>query len=187
MIKTSKKPAIVSYDLDHSVYSATDTITFKYWINNPFANDFSDVRLGAQIRTVNPQSNWIDDWNNDKVITLNSGTYEHQREYERLFKIPTPATEGYYDAHWVILNHNTGIWYDYKEKANAFIIPSPPNPIIIDPTPTPSPSPTPTPTPTPTPPALDDQPPKISGWVMNTNGGIQRAIVTIFINDSLTG
>ncbi len=151
VIKTDKKPSITASSLDYSVYNPRSTVAFAYWIKNPFANDLSNVRLGAQIRTVNPQGNWLDNSNNDKVITLNSGTSESQRKYERLFKLSSSATAGYYDAHWVILKHDTGTWFDHKEKANAFVIESS-SPIII-PTPTPTPTPTdnpPPPTPTPT-------------------------------------
>jgi len=158
VIKTNKKPTILDQDLDYFIYEGSDTLTFKYWINNPFANKIEDVRLGAQIRLTNPQSNWIDDWSSDKVVTLESGTCKgcssiDSQYFVRYFNLPLSAGAGYYDAHWVILNHNTGVWYDNKEEASAFIIESPPSPVIVDPTPTPTPEPTsnpPAPTPSPT-------------------------------------
>jgi len=122
VIETDKKPMIVSCDLDYVLYHGSDTLTFGYWIKNPFANNLEDIRLGAQIRTSNPLIEWIDDSGNDKVVTLNSGTYEGQRKYERFFKLPIFVSAGEYDAHWVLLSHKTGEWYDNKEKANAFVI-----------------------------------------------------------------
>ena len=157
IVKTDKKSTILDRDLDYFIYEGSDTLTFKYWINNPFANKIEDVRLGAQIRSVNSQSNWIDDWSSDKVVTLESGTCKgcssiDSQYFVRYFNLPLSAGAGYYDAHWVILNHNTGIWYDNKEEANSFIIKES-QPVIVDPTPTPTPTPTPSPiaTPTPTP------------------------------------
>ncbi len=122
VVETDKKPTIVSCDLDDILYQGSDTLTFGYWIKNPFANDLEDVRLGAQIRTSNPLIEWIDDSGNDKVITLNSGIYEEQRRYERFFKLPIFASAGDYDANWIVLKHKTGVWYNNKEKANAFVI-----------------------------------------------------------------
>lgn len=124
VIKTDKKPAIVDYDLMYS--PLLNSIIFEYSINNPFANDFENVCLGAQIRTNDPQGVWTDNMDNDKVVTLNSGTYpgmsQYFENYERYFDLPIFAGAGEYDAHWVILNQSTGEWYDNKEKMNAFVI-----------------------------------------------------------------
>jgi hypothetical protein len=118
MIYTSEKPSITYSELNFRIFSPWDTITFKYSIHNPFANKFEGVRLGAQIRTNNPQGTWIDDRTNDKVITLNSGT----NRYSRIFWIPYSISTGNYDAHWVILNDKTGIWFDNRKRLNAFMI-----------------------------------------------------------------
>ncbi len=149
VINTPKRPLLVCWDLEY--YSDFNRIDFEYHIKNPFANDIEDVRLGAQIRTVNPLSNWIDDYSGDKVVTLKSGTHESSKEYGRSFEISPYASYGTYDAHWVILNHNTGVWYDNVEGHSVFMIEMPSQPIIVDPTPTPTAPPTPTPIPTPEP------------------------------------
>ena len=190
IVKTDKKSTILDRDLDYFIYEGSDTLTFKYWINNPFANKIEDVRLGAQIRSVNSQSNWIDDWSSDKVVTLESGTCKgcspiDSQYFVRYFNLPLSAGAGYYDAHWVILNHNTGIWYDNKEKANAFII-NEPQPVIVDPTPTPTPeptsnppaptsSPTPTPTPEPKPDLIISEAQIINGAFYSTTKNIGNA------------
>jgi hypothetical protein len=146
IIDTSEKPSITYSELNFGIFSPWSTITFKYSIHNPFANKFEDVRLGAQIRTNNPQGTWIDDRANDKVITLNSGT----NGYSRIFWIPYSISTGNYDAHWVILKHSTGIWFDNKEELNAILIMSGTSTLpVIAPDPTPTPTPTPTPAPTP--------------------------------------
>ena len=133
--------------------------------------------MGAQIRKVFPQGSWIDDSDNDKVVTLKSGTLEASKEYGRSFEISPYASYGTYDANWVVLNHKTGSWYDNAERHSAFMIEEPILPVIPDPTPTPEPTPTPAPTPTPTPmptptpeptptptpPVIDNEPPRITG------------------------
>lgn len=123
VIKTDEKPYIVDCDLEY--FPMTNSIIFEYWINNPYANDF-EVKLGAQIRTNDPQGEWDDDWDNDKIIVLSSGTYpgmcQDSERFERSFGPLMNVEEESYDAHWVIMNNKTGEGYDDKEEMNAFVI-----------------------------------------------------------------
>lgn len=158
VIKTDKKPKIISADLDYSVYNPGSTIALSYWIENPFANNIPDTKLYAAIRPSGSGESWLEDgnWLNENVVTLGSATNYETWRYNRNFQIPWSASAGYYDVYLRIFNQNTNDLYDYKYLTSAFVIEST-DPIIIDPTPTPTPTdnppppPTPTSTPTPTP------------------------------------
>ncbi|MHB8103490.1 MAG: PKD domain-containing protein [Methanosarcina sp.] len=107
--------------LDQSVSSTRDesgneVLTFVYSINNPSTENIENVRLGAQIRTNDPQGEWIDDPSNDQIITLLPGT----NDYSRTFIVPQSASLGFYDARWVILDDTTGNWIDSKTMTRVF-------------------------------------------------------------------
>lgn len=119
VIKTSKIPTIVSAATDYSVYSPGSTITFSYWINNPFANNIPDTKLYAAIqRSGSGSSNgWLEDnyWPYNSPITLYSGTYSGTQRYEKRYLLSSFSTiAGSYDAYLRIYNQNTNNEYDYK-------------------------------------------------------------------------
>ena len=124
-------------------------MTFVFNIDNPFSNEISKVRLGARIRTHDPQGEWIDDMPNDKVITLKPGA----NDYSRAFKTPSDLSDGLYDAEWVVMDEGTKRWIDYEDMCPILTISTSPAP---DPTPTSQPTSAPTavsPTPDPTAPS----------------------------------
>jgi hypothetical protein len=102
--------------VDISIYPTTaspgDELTFVYSIrwDSPGNRSIPNIRLGARIRTNNPEGSWIDDPANDKVITVLPG----DNDYSRQFRIPSSATAGYYDSGWVILKHTSGTWLNEK-------------------------------------------------------------------------
>ena len=101
---------IIDSSISPNVASPGDTLDFVYSINNPTTSNVYNVRLGARIRTYNPQGVWIDDWNNDKIEIIYPGT----RNYVRSFKVPSTASLGLYDAQWVIVNNLDETWYDSR-------------------------------------------------------------------------
>jgi len=111
---------------DQSIYPNTaspgDILTFVYNINNLTSDAIPNVRLGARIRKSEPQGSWIDDPSRDKVVTLQPGIHD----YSRNFKIPQSVTTGRYDAQWVILHHDTGVWIDSKEMSRILQVTPPP-------------------------------------------------------------
>lgn len=69
VIKTDKKPKIVSSSLDYLVYNPGSKIAFSYWIENPFANNLPDTKLYAAIRPSGSGGSWLEDnsWPNENV------------------------------------------------------------------------------------------------------------------------
>jgi cell wall-associated NlpC family hydrolase len=110
--------------LDQSIYpnvaSAGDKLTFVYNIDNPFSNDIEKVRLGARIRTHEPQGEWIDDVSGDEVITLKPGA----NDYPRVFKTPADLSDGLYDAEWVVMDEGTKRWIDHEDMCPILTISS---------------------------------------------------------------
>ena len=107
-----------------------DELTFVYNISNPYSDKVPKIRLGAQVRTNDPQGEWIDDMGNDRVIDLASGA----NDYSRLFKLPLDSKAGFYDARWVIINESTKKPINSKEMIRIFEVQK-------EPTPTPTPKP----------------------------------------------
>jgi len=113
-----------------NTFSPGQVITFVYSINNPTVHNIPNVRLGAQIRKSQPQGVWIDDPSRDKVVTLQPGAHDYSRD----FQIPSSATPGLYDGHWVILHHDTGVPIDSLQKTRILRItgsPAPPEQQVI--------------------------------------------------------
>jgi len=127
--------------LDQSVYpnvvSAGDELTFVFNIDNQFSNEISKVRLGARIRTHDPQGEWIDDMSNDNTITLKPGA----NDYSRVFKTPVDLSDGLYDAEWVVMDEGTKRWIDHEDMCPILTISSGSTP---NPTPTSQPTSPPT-------------------------------------------
>ncbi|MCD6306936.1 MAG: hypothetical protein J7M32_11720 [Deltaproteobacteria bacterium] len=98
-------------------------MTFVYRIrwDSPGNRSIPNIRLGARIRTNNPQGAWKDDSANDKIITVFPG----DNDYSRQFRIPTTATAGYYDTGWVILEHTSETWLDEKVHVSFLRIVAP--------------------------------------------------------------
>ncbi len=167
VIKADRKPSIVSAAPDYSIYRQGNIITFSYWISNPFANDISDTLLYAAVRPSGTGGSWIEDsyWLNDKIVTLGSASNYEVLRYNRNFRLPSPASTGYYDVYVSISHQTTRDLYDSEYLTSSFRISSS-QPVIIDPTPTPTmpppdptstPLPSPTATPTPVPPPICDR------------------------------
>ena len=116
-------------------------MTFVFNIDNPFFNEIQKVRLGARIRTHNPQGGWIDDMPNDKIITLKPGA----NDYSRVFKTPADLNDGLYDAEWVVMDEGTKRWIDHEDMCPILTISSD---STTNPTSTSQPTSAPTPTPT---------------------------------------
>jgi len=110
--------------LDQSIYpnvaSAGDQLTFVFNIDNSFSNDIEKVRLGARIRTHDPQGEWIDDMPNDNTITLKPGA----NVYSRVFKTPADLSDGLYDAEWVVMDEGTKRWIDHEDMCPILTISS---------------------------------------------------------------
>ena len=110
--------------LDQSIYpnvaSTGDELTFVFNIDNPFSNDIEKVRLGARIRTHDPQGKWIDDMPNDNTITLKPGA----NVYSRVFKTPADLSDGLYDAEWVVMDEGTKRWIDHEDMCPILTISS---------------------------------------------------------------
>jgi len=128
-IRMEHSHIILAQSIYLNVASAGDKLTFVFNIDNPFFNEISKVRLGARIRTHNPQGGWIDDMPNDKVITLKSGA----NDYSRDFNTPEDLSDGLYDAEWVVMDEETNRWIDQENMCPILTIPTSPAP---DPTPT---------------------------------------------------
>ena len=121
--------------------SAGDELTFVFNIGNPFSNEISDVRLGARIRTHEPQGGWIDDLPNDNITPLKPGA----NDYSRVFKTPVDLSDGLYDAQWVVMDEATKRWIDHEDMCPILTISTSHAP---NPTPTSQPTSAPTAMPT---------------------------------------
>ena len=106
-----ENPVILKQSIYPNNPKPGDTLDFVYSIENPFSNPVENVRLGARIRTSEPQSDWIDDWDRDKVVTLTPGIKDYSRSFEKTQNLK-PV---FYDAQWVLLNDKTGTWLDSKD------------------------------------------------------------------------
>jgi len=111
-------PRILDQSITPTVVSSGDEMTFVFNINNPYPDSIENIRLGAQIRTHDPQGMWIDDPSNDEIVTLLPGAHD----YKRSFVIPQFISSEFYDVNWVILDDNTEIWHDSKEMTRIFEI-----------------------------------------------------------------
>jgi hypothetical protein len=110
---TPPHPNILDRSINPNTAAPGDILNIIYKINNPAQVPIQNIRLGARIRTSNPQGQWIDDPANDEVVILSSG----DNEYSRRFKIPQTVGEGFYDVEYVILDHNSGQWIDSEESS----------------------------------------------------------------------
>ena len=106
-----ENPVILKQSIYPNNPKPGDTLDFVYSIENPFSNPVENVRLGARIRTSEPQSDWIDDWDRDKVVTLTPGIKDYSRSFEKTQNLK-PV---FYDAQWVLLNDKTSAWLDSKD------------------------------------------------------------------------
>jgi len=95
-------------------------LTFVFNIDNPFSNEIPKVRLGARIRTNDPQGGWIDDMPNDNIITLKPGA----NDYSRVFETPADLSDGLYDAEWVVMDEGTKRWIDHEDMCPILTISS---------------------------------------------------------------
>ena len=113
-----RKPGahILDQSISPTIVAHGDELTFVYNIDNPYPDNIENVRLGAQIRTNDPQGAWIDDPANDDVVTLLPGAHDHSRT----FIVPQTASSGFYDARWIILDDVSGDWIDSKEMIRIF-------------------------------------------------------------------
>jgi len=136
-IRAEHSHIILAQSIYPNVASAGDELTFVFNIDNPFSNEISDVRLGARIRTHDPQGEWIDDMSNDKVITLKPGA----NDYSRAFKTSDGLSDGLYDIEWVVMDEGTKRWIDHEDMCPI---------LTISTSPAPNPTPTSTPTAMPT-------------------------------------
>jgi len=112
------KPVIQIIDQSVSPTTAKtgDELTFVYNISNPYSDKVPKIRLGAQVRTNDPQGEWIDNMGNDKVKDIASGA----NDYSRLFKLPLDSKPGFYDARWVLINESTKKPTNSKEMIRIF-------------------------------------------------------------------
>jgi murein DD-endopeptidase MepM/ murein hydrolase activator NlpD len=110
--------------LDQSIYpntaSAGDELTFVFNIDNNFSNEIEDVRLGARIRTHDPQGEWIDDMPDDKIITLKPGA----NTYSRVFRTTDGLSNDFYDVEWVVMDEGTKRLIDYEDMCPILTISS---------------------------------------------------------------
>lgn len=118
---------ILTQSISPTSVSPKGKLTFVFNINNPNSDSIKNVRLGAQIRTNNPQGAWIDDPSNDKIVTLSPGT----KDYSRTFTVPQSASPGYYDARWVILDDKTGTWIDSETMTRIFEVKTQSQPPVL--------------------------------------------------------
>jgi len=140
-IRVEHSHIILAQSIYPNTASAGDELTFVFNIENQFSNEISKVRLGARIRTHNPQGGWIDDMPNDKVITLKPGA----NDYSRAFKTPVDLSDGLYDVEWVVMDEGTKRWIDHEDMCRILTISSgsTPNPVTTSqPTSTPTVVPT---------------------------------------------
>ena len=166
--------------LDQSIYpnvaSAGDELTFVFNIDNPFSNEISKVRLGARIRTHEPQGGWVDDMPNDNVITLKPGA----NDYSRAFNTPDGLSDGVYDAEWVVMDEGTKRWIDHEDMCPILTISSGSTP---NPTPTSQPTSIPTAMPTATgtvSPTPDITPPSDIDVIKMVTSVVEETIRKIF-------
>ena len=166
--------------LDQSIYpnvaSAGDELTFVFNIDNPFSNEISKVRLGARIRTHEPQGGWVDDMPNDNVITLKPGA----NDYSRAFNTPDGLSDGVYDAEWVVMDEGTKRWIDHEDMCPILTISSGSTP---NPTPTSRPTSIPTAMPTATgtvSPTPDITPPSDIDVIKMVTSVVEETIRKIF-------
>jgi hypothetical protein len=120
ILTVTSPPQIIDKSLSTSTANPGQTITFNYTINNPNSTSVN-VTLGAQIRTSN-SGQWIDDFNNDRTVTLPPGTSTHFRSFQvpPNGNVSTPASPGWYDANWVIFQPgNPGNRYDEEMTLQA--------------------------------------------------------------------
>jgi hypothetical protein len=115
---------IADQSISPTITKPGDELTFVYNINNPYTNKSPKIRLGAQIRTNNPQGEWIDDVSNDKVVELAFGA----NDYSRIFKLSSDLEPGFYDARWVIINELTKKPINSKEMIRIFEVQDEPTP-----------------------------------------------------------
>ena len=151
-------------------------MTFVFNIDNPFSNEISKVRLGARIRTHEPQGGWIDDMPNDDVITLKPG----ENDYDRAFKTPSDLSDGLYDAEWVVMDEGTKRWIDHEDMCPILTISSGSTP---NPTPTSRPTSVPTAMPTATctvSPTPDITPPSDIDVIKMVTSVVEETIRKIF-------
>ncbi|AKB36019.1 hypothetical protein MSSAC_1429 [Methanosarcina siciliae C2J] len=125
-----RQAVITAQSISPTVVSPGGETTFVFNINNPNTESIENVRLGAQIRTNDPEGEWIDDPANDTIVTLLLGT----NDYSRTFTVPQSAGSGFYDARWVILDDTTGTWIDSKTMTRIFEVQSEYSVDIISPT-----------------------------------------------------
>jgi surface antigen len=106
-----RKPGahILDQSISPTIVAHGDELTFVYNIDNPYPDSIENVRLGAQIRTNDPQGDWIDDPANDKVVTLLPGAHD----YSRTFIVPQTASSGFYDARWVMVGFDIELGHNY--------------------------------------------------------------------------
>lgn len=71
------KPSILDQSISPTIVAHGNELTFVYNIDNPYPDNIENVRLGAQIRTNDPQGDWIDDPANDAVVTLLPGAHDY--------------------------------------------------------------------------------------------------------------
>ena len=140
-IRVEHSHIILAQSIYPNTASAGDALTFVFNIDNPFSNEISKIRLGARIRTHEPQGGWIDDMPNDKVIKLKPGA----NDYSRAFNTPEDLGDGLYDAEWVVMDESTKRWIDHEDMCPILTISSDSSP---NPTPTSQPTSAPTVVPT---------------------------------------
>jgi uncharacterized repeat protein (TIGR01451 family) len=114
----SPNAEIIDQSISPTIATLGDELRFVFSINNPNPNNIENVRLGAQIRTHDPQGPWIDDPANDQVISLEPGA----NNYVRTFIVPQSTSSGFYDARWVILDDTTENWIDSSTMTRIFEI-----------------------------------------------------------------
>jgi|LGVF01.1.fsa_nt_gb cell wall-associated NlpC family hydrolase len=172
-IRVEHSHIILAQSIYPNTASAGDELTFVFNIDNPFSNEISKVRLGARIRTHEPQGGWIDDMSNDNITTLKPGA----NDYSRAFKTPSDLSDGLYDAEWVIMDEGTKRWIDHENMCPILTISSnsPPNPTPTS-APTAMPTGTVSPTPDPTPPANTEVKEVINGITSVVEGMIQKIL-----------
>lgn len=115
-IITSPTAEIIDQSISPTIATLGDELTFVFNINNPNPDDIENIRLGAQIRTHDPQGTWEDDPDNDIVVNLLPGSHNE----ERTFIIPPTAGSGFYDARWVLVDDTNENWIDSAIMTRIF-------------------------------------------------------------------
>ncbi|MDW7733236.1 MAG: hypothetical protein SCH66_12520 [Methanolobus sp.] len=131
-------PRILAQSIYPNNPVAGEKLDFVYNIENPFSNEIENVKLGARIRMSEPQGEWLDDRDRDRVVTLTPGKKDYSRSFERTQGIE-PV---FYDAQWIILDHSTGTWLDHQTMMQILKVSGTPS---ITSTPVQTPGYTPTP------------------------------------------